>query len=199
MARAIAKDHDEKRTQILKSAARFFATEGFHRASMAQIAKACGFSKANLYHYYDSKDALLFDMLQAYLSNLRDRICGLSLDAGEPEEALRKTVAEILRAYQGADHEHQVQINALGALPKDQQTILRAYQRDMVAHMRGIVERLAPETFARDPGRLRAATMSVFGMLNWYFMWGAGQGAAAREEYAKTVADLTLGGVRSLA
>ena len=29
--------------------------------------------------------------------------------------------------------------------------------------------------------------MSVFGMLNWYFMWGAGQGAAAREEYAALV------------
>lgn len=198
MARAIAKDHDEKRAQILKSAARIFATDGFHRASMAQIAKACGFSKANLYHYYDSKDALLFDLLQAYLRNLRDRICGIALDGVAPEEALRRTVAEILRAYQGADHEHQVQINALGSLPRDQQSELRAYQRDLVAHMRAIVLRLAPKTFDGDPARLRAATMSVFGMLNWYFMWGAGQGAARREEYAAMIADLTLGGVRAL-
>lgn len=198
MARAIAHDHDEKRAQILKSAARFFAADGFHRASMAQIAAACGFSKANLYHYYDSKDALLFDLLDAYLSGLRDRICGLDLAGLTPEDQLRRTVAEILRAYQGADHDHRVQINALGALPRDQQDRLRAYQRELVGFVRGIVARLAPGAFRNDAARLRATTMSVFGMLNWYFMWGAGQGAAAREAYAGLVADLTLGGVRGL-
>lgn len=198
MARAIARDHDEKRAQILKSAARFFAIEGFHRASMSQIAAACGFSKANLYHYYDSKDALLFDLLDAYLSGLRDRICGLNLAGLAPEDQLRRTVAEILRAYQGADHEHQVQINAMGALSRDQRDRLRDYQRELVGFMRGIVARLAPTAFDNDPARLRGTTMSVFGMLNWYFMWGAGQGTTARDDYAALVADLTLGGVESL-
>ena len=171
MARAIAHDHDEKRAQIQKSAARVFAAEGFHRASMAQIAASCGFSKANLYHYYDSKDALLFDLLDAYLSGLCERICGLELSGLLPEDQLRRTVAEILRAYQGADHEHQVQINALAALPRGQQDQLRAYQRELVGFVRDILARLAPTAFENDPARLRATTMSVFGMLNWYFMW----------------------------
>ena len=199
MARAIARDHDEKRSQILKSAARFFAEEGYHGASMAQIASACGFSKANLYHYYDGKDALLYDLLEAYLSGLADRICELPLEGLSPEEALRLTTTEILRAYQGADHEHRVQITALDALPLDQRAALRGYQRDLVQHVRGIVERLAPGIFHNDPARLRAATMSVFGMLNWYFMWGAGQGAQARDDYAALVAEMTVGGVRGLA
>ncbi|MEY8840231.1 TetR/AcrR family transcriptional regulator, partial [Cribrihabitans sp. XS_ASV171] len=47
MARTIAKDHDQKRAQILKSAARVFAREGFDRASMTQLARECGISKAN--------------------------------------------------------------------------------------------------------------------------------------------------------
>ena len=63
MARTIAKDHDAKRAHILKTAARVFAEEGFARASMNQLARACGISKANIYHYYDSKDALHFDIL----------------------------------------------------------------------------------------------------------------------------------------
>ena len=198
MARAIARDHDAKRAQILKTAARFFATEGFDRASMSLIARACGFSKANLYHYYDSKDALLFDLLDSYLSALRDRICGLDLTGIEPEEQLRIVVSHILRAYQGADQEHQVQINALTALPAEQQTQLRAYQRELVGYVRDIVRRLAPAAFDGDAARLRATTMSVFGMLNWYFMWGAGSGAMPREDYAMLVTDLTLGGVRGL-
>ena len=67
MARTIAKDHDQKREQILKSAAKVFADQGFDRASMNLLAKECGISKANIYHYYDSKDALLFDLLDSLI------------------------------------------------------------------------------------------------------------------------------------
>ena len=50
MARTIAKDHDQKRALILSASARLFAEEGYDRASMTQIARACGISKANIYH-----------------------------------------------------------------------------------------------------------------------------------------------------
>ena len=61
MARTQAKDRGAKREAILEAAARVFASEGFDRASMAALAQDAGISKANIYHYYDSKDALLFD------------------------------------------------------------------------------------------------------------------------------------------
>ncbi|MDQ2089328.1 TetR/AcrR family transcriptional regulator [Marimonas arenosa] len=197
MARTIAKDHGQKRAQILKSAAKVFADQGFDRASMAMLASECGISKANIYHYYDSKDALLFDLLDNYLSTLRDRVCGVRSD-GPPERALRETVLEILLAYQGADDEHRVQSAGLGALPEDQQKVLKSYQRDMVQHLSGILARVSPSTFAGNPAKLRAATMSVFGMLNWFYMWNTGADEAARREYADLVSNLTLGGLKGL-
>lgn len=198
MARTIAKDHDQKRDQILKNAAKVFATEGFDRASMALLARECGISKANIYHYYDSKDALLFDILETYLRELRDRICGIEITGMPPEKQLLAVVAETLRAYQGADHEHQVQIGSMSALPEDQQKLLRGYQRDMVMFVSDVVQTNAPEVFNDAPAKLRSATMSVFGMLNWYYMWNSGAGGQAREDYAQTVTDLTLGGLAAL-
>ncbi|SHJ55760.1 transcriptional regulator, TetR family [Shimia gijangensis] len=198
MARTIAKDHDQKRDQILKNAAKVFATEGYDRASMSMLARECGISKANIYHYYDSKDALLFDILETYLRELRDAICGLSLDGLGPDDRLRGVVAVTLQAYQGADHEHQVQIGSMSALPEDQQKLLRGYQRDMVVFVSDIVAALDPDTFAPDSNKLRSATMSVFGMLNWYYMWNSGAGSDAREDYAELVSNLILGGVKTL-
>ncbi|WP_372885830.1 TetR/AcrR family transcriptional regulator [Shimia sp.] len=198
MARTIAKDHDQKRDQILKNAAKVFATEGFDRASMALLARECGISKANIYHYYDSKDALLFDILETYLRELRDRICGIEIAGMAPDGQLLAVVAETLRAYQGADHEHQVQIGSMSALPEDQQKLLRGYQRDMVNFVSDVVKANAPQVFDGDAAKLRAATMSVFGMLNWYYMWNTGAGSAAREDYARTVTRLTLGGLGAL-
>ena len=198
MARTIAKDHDEKRAQILRTAASVFATEGFDRASMNLLAMECGISKANIYHYYDSKLAILFDILDSYLKDLRDRILRLESAGLTPEQHLVRVVSEILMAYQGADNEHQVQINAMSALPQEQQKLLRLCQRDMVNYVSEVIRANAPEVFASDTGKLRATTMSVFGMLNWYYMWNSGAGTQARDEYAQLVGDLTLRGVKGL-
>jgi AcrR family transcriptional regulator len=198
LARTIAKDHDQKREQILKSAAKVFADQGFDRASMNLLAKECGISKANIYHYYDSKDALLFDLLDSYLRDLRDRVCGIDMEGMSPEQRLSRTVSEVLLAYQGADNEHRVQSSGLSALPAEQQKILRGYQREMVDQMSDIIRDIAPDVFADDKRKLYATTMSVYGMLNWFYMWNSQADEASREIYAKLVSDLTLKGVPGL-
>ncbi len=198
MARTIAKDHDQKRAQILKSAARVFAHEGFDRASMSLLAKECGISKANIYHYYDSKDAILYDILETYLRDLRDRICGINTDGLTAEQKLRAAIKEILFAYQGADDEHRVQVSGMSALPDEQQKVLRGYQRDLVNFVSDILKELAPGVLGTDKNKLRAATMSVFGMLNWYYMWNTGAGSKAREDYSDVVSTLTLHGIQNL-
>ncbi len=195
MARPIAPDHDKKRAQILKTAARVFAEQGFDRASMSLLARACGISKANIYHYYSGKDALLFDILDSYLSGLRDRILAVDLQGLTPRARLNRVIHEVLDAYQGADHEHKVQMNALGALPEDQQAQLRGYQRDMVTAMSDLLRDVAPAALTNDPDRLRGTTMSVYGMLNWYFMWNSGAGKQARQDYADLVCNLVLHGL----
>ena len=198
MARTIAKDHDAKRAQILATAAKVFAETGFDRASMSQLASACGISKANIYHYYDSKDRLLFDILDTYLEGLRDRIAAVDGAGLTPEAHLRAVVREILIAYRGSDDEHRVQVGGMAALPEAQQKVLRGYQKDMVAQMAGIVEAVAPEVFAGDRAKLLSATMSLFGMLNWFYMWNRDDSDAARARYADLVTDLMLNGVRGL-
>lgn len=198
MVRTIAKDHDEKRKQILKSAAKVFADHGFDRASMSLLARECGISKANIYHYYDSKDALLFDILDTYLKDLRETVCGIDLKGMKPEERLFAIVLATLQAYQGADNEHRVQTTGIRALPIEQQDILRGYQRDMVQQMSDVLGAIAPEVFEGEKGKLYSTTMSVYGMLNWFYMWNGRSGSEAREEYARLVTDLTLNGVRGL-
>ena len=198
MARPIAKDHDAKRAHILKTAARVFAETGFARASMSQVARDCGISKANIYHYYGSKDALLFDILDTYLLELRNRILLLPLATMAPSDQLHAIVAETLHAYEGMDDEHKIQTEGLPLLPEDQQRILKGYQRDMVAQLSGVIASVAPEVFAQDRQKLKATVMSVFGMLNWFYMWSSGADATARSQYADLVTKLTLSGVKGL-
>ena len=197
MARPIAKDYAFKRDHILNSAAMLFAQEGFAGASMAALAQECQISKANIYHYYSGKDALLFDLLDSYLKALHQKLTSLNLDGVPPEQKLFLLVREILLAYQGMDHQHQVQLNEMQHLPKAQQDILRSYQRDMISILRNVIAELAPAVSVKDKSKLHAVTMSVFAMLNLFYMWNRQEGTEARENYAKVVTDLTLGGITS--
>ena len=198
MARTIAKDHDAKRHHILKTAARVFADEGIARASMSAIAQACGISKANIYHYYASKDDLLFDILDSYLSALLAKVRDVPTNRLAPADALEALLTEFLLAYEGMDHEHKIQAEGLPLLPEAQQAVLRGYQREMVDMMGEAVAALNPTAFHDQRDMLRDTTMSVFGMLNWFYMWNRHADAARRTAYARHLARFTEAGVRGI-
>ncbi|SPH24659.1 Putative mycofactocin biosynthesis transcriptional regulator MftR [Defluviimonas aquaemixtae] len=194
MPRGLARDHEDKRMAIRAGAASYFAEHGFGRASMAGAARACGVSKALLYHYHASKEALLFDILDMHLSRLVATVGAVAERAPEPR--LRALVRAILLAYRDADAEHRLQLDALSALPPGQRSILRGHQRRLVEAMAETLAALRPNL---SGDRLFAATMSVFAMLNWFFLWHrTGQGLS-RESYAELVANMVLGGLPAMA
>ena len=192
MPRGIARDHGEKRAALRKGAAAYFAEHGFDRASMTGAAKSCGVSKALIYHYYDSKEALLHDILDTHLSALVAEV-----EAAPQTDGLRGLVWAILMAYRGADAEHQLQADALGVLEPELQRPLLEHQRRLIDMMGAALQAEAPGAF-EDAHKLRAVTMSVFGILNWFYMWNRPGKGMSREEYADLVTDMVLGGIRAL-
>lgn len=197
MARTRAKDHDDKRVAIMETAARIFADGGYDRTSMAQLASECGVSKALIYHYYASKEALLFDIIDTHLSALIDAVDAADLPDAAPEQRLEALVAGLLEAYRDADAKHKVQLGALTLLPKQQQDHLKGLERQLVTRFSGAVHSLNPDAFA-GKSLLKPVTMSLFGMLNWFYMWFREGGQISRRDYAKLATALLIDGVRSL-
>ncbi|MDK3075632.1 TetR/AcrR family transcriptional regulator [Sedimentitalea sp. JM2-8] len=189
MPRGIARNHDEKRAALRKGAARYFAKNGYDRASMTGAARQCGVSKALIYHYYGSKEALLFDILQTHLSDLVDMV-----DAARPD-GLSGLIRAILAAYADADAEHKLQLDALSTLPPEMQMPLIDLQRQLVTIMSGAV---SGENPALSGNRLRAVTMSIFGILNWFYMWHRPGKGLSRSEYAALAADFVRNGLSGL-
>ncbi len=165
---------------------------------MAGLARACGVSKSLIYHYYPSKEALLYDILFTHLSALKEAV--ESVESGiDPEADLKLIVHVILDAYRHADAEHKLQLDALGTLPDEERQALEALQRDLVALVSEALARTAEELFSARPEALRPAAMSLFGMLNWVYMWHRPTGGISRDGYADMAADLMIGGMERLA
>ena len=194
MARTRAADYDEKREALLAGASRVFARGGYHGASMAALARECGVSKALLYHYWESKEALLFDLIHGHIVNL----CEAMEDApreGDARARLEALVTALIEAYRDSDPEHKVQLNEMSALPEENREEIRRQERRLVAMMTQAVAEAAPELPAEQR---RPAVMALFGMLNWAYTWFRDDGPMTRAEYAKMVTALFLDGARSL-
>lgn len=198
MPRARARDYDEKRTAMLHHAAIVFARDGYDRASMAQLAGELGVSKALLYHYYVSKEALLFDILFNHLEALVESVDSADMPDAEPQARLEALVAALLEAYRDADAEHKVQIDALQLLPQPEQEQLKGLERRLVATFANAIRAINPPAF-EGGALLKPVTMSLFGMLNWAYMWFDDDGPVSRREYARLVTRLLVSGVRDLA
>jgi AcrR family transcriptional regulator len=189
MPRGVAKDHDEKRIALRKGAAAYFARHGYDRASMTGAAQQCGVSKALLYHYYDSKETLLFDILETHLSALVDVV-----ESARASD-LKGLIRAILSAYENADVEHKLQLDALATLPPELQEPLVELQRRLVSIMSGAISVQRPDL---SGDRLHAITMSVFGILNWYYMWHRPGKGLSRGEYADLAAEFVIAGLAGL-
>ena len=120
MARTRASDFEEKQHGLLVSAAAVFAEQGMEKASMAQIASHSGVSKALLYHYYPSKDVLIFAIIHTHLVDLEASVAAAVDEGLTPEEQLRVLVGVVLEKYRGADDAHKVQLVGTAALSEEQ-------------------------------------------------------------------------------
>jgi AcrR family transcriptional regulator len=193
MARTRANDYDKKRQGILSRSAALFAAHGYTGTSITMIAEACGVSKALMYHYYASKDAVLFDLLSDHLQHLVGVVEAASRSAPDGKEKLFAISAALLEAYRGADAEHQVQIASLRLLPPAQQEGLKEMERKLVALVSDALLAAIP-SLARKHPLLKPLTMSLFGMLNWHYLWFREGKGLTRDKYARMVTALILAG-----
>ena len=199
MARTRAADYEAKRTHLLRTAASLFARHGYDRTSLAMIAVAAGVSKGLVYHYYSDKNAVLADIIRRHLAELIEtQTAAAAKDGRSPERRLADMATALLAAYRDADAEHQVQVAHLSLLPEPVQRELKDMERVLVSLFADALAAVAPP-LAGDRRLLKPLTMSLFGMLNWAFLWYREDGAMTRAEYAELAAHLVVLGARDAA
>ncbi len=196
MARPRALDYEEKRDVILRQSAQLFAHHGYTGTSISMIAEACGVSKALLYHYYHDKEAVLFDILHAHLTDLVTQVETVAAVTAAGAAQLLAFGERLLDIYRHSHAEHQVQLANLALLPEARQAILRELERKLVAAVAAAIAVAVPSV-AHTPA-LKPLTMSWFGMINWHYLWFREGRGISRADYARMACDLiTVGGAEA--
>jgi len=80
-----------RKETILQHARHLFATKGFSETTMDDIAQTCGLQKASLYHYFESKQKLLQELVDTHCARWSIRI--KEYEAGKTLEDTLQTIA----------------------------------------------------------------------------------------------------------
>jgi AcrR family transcriptional regulator len=183
---------DARRAAMYRTVAQIFRDRGFDATSVSDVARALGLTKAGLYHHFESKEALLFEIMMFGLDKVRDEVIVPVRAIRDPEERLRQLIlrhGRIITRGQGA-------VAHLG----DEIRALPPAARRQIEHRMRIYFDLVRDTLAelKADGRLRdvdvtVATFSLIGMILWLPRWFRQDGRLTQDQVAKDLATLALG------
>jgi AcrR family transcriptional regulator len=197
LARTQAADYESQRLRILENAAEAFAEAGYAACSMTDVAKKSGASKARLYHYYESKEAILYDLLDRHTQELLDIALAVrdraKREGIKPQDELKTMVASFLDAYQTARTRHIALLNDVKFLGDKQRERIVARERAVVDAFAEALKRAFPKRVT--PDNQRALTMMLMGAMNWTFTWLKPGGALSYADYADEVTRVVIKGL----
>jgi AcrR family transcriptional regulator len=189
MARPKSSQHEIKRDEILDVAAQCFAERSYPAASMNDIAAAGGTSKARLYHYYESKEAILFDLLDRYTQRLLAIIGQAEATAQrrnlDERAALHELVRSFLQEYETSATRHVALLHDTKFLGEAQRELILNRQRDVVSAVTRFLQRAYPSRVSA--ANQSAVAMMLFGMINWTFTWLRPGGPMSYAAFAEEV------------
>lgn len=193
MARTQSQNYPEVRRNILKQAAALFAQKGYAGTTIIDLAAACESSRGALYHYFGSKEEILFHILDEHVGFLFNCIEHRLTGIDDPVAQCQALISEMVMRNAGSVHEQVVLLNHLNQLNPEQ-------QRGIVARQRKITE-LASDILIRIDRQHRMTmrtknvyTMMLFGIINYTFTWYDPKGPVPPQEYADITADLFIKG-----
>jgi AcrR family transcriptional regulator len=194
MARTQSADYDKRRETIMQAAALLYAKKGFLGASVAELAESCDISKSLLYHYYPSKEDILFDVMDSHVQSLVEAADRIEAGKGAAKARLRALAHELMRLYSGAQANQKILLNELPNLPEPRRAIIVKHQRDVLDVVDRLLIQLRP-VLAKQPALRRPIVMMFFGMLNWTHIWFDPNGPAKAGTIADLATDMFLGGL----
>ena len=118
MARTRSPKYEDIQLGILKKAARLFATHGYERTSIGDLVRACDLSRGAIYHYFESKEAILFAMMDSLVRGLLETLTEAAAKEGEPIERLERIIVAFVESNARSPDEQTILLNDLGALSR---------------------------------------------------------------------------------
>ena len=181
--------------RVLETAARLICEHGYEKASMQQIADACGLTKAGLYHYVRSKEHLLTEIMNYGMDVFEEQVLSKVLPIVDPVERLETAMEKnVLLVTEGRNKEITVILHEHDTLTGEARAQINARKKRYVRFLESSFTEAMRQGKIRQ-GNPKIAAFSFLGMVNWIYKWYLADGEIAAEQIALEMRQLFFGGL----
>lgn len=186
MARTRSPDFELRQQKILRSAAELFALRGYSDTLLEDIAEHCGIKRSSIYHYHESKHALLHSLITWKIEALASKVEQAVTAAEGPRHKLEALVDVLVKDYVASPHEVKILNTQTHHLDAQALESTAKLQNRIIAHARGAIEQMRPGLHqgSRDGAAL---AMLLFGMVNWIPVWYKPQGDLTPDQLVQLI------------
>jgi AcrR family transcriptional regulator len=192
----------DSRQEILRTAARLFQQRGYDATSMNDVAAALKLSKGGLYHHFQSKDEILYEIMNHAMEITQERVLNPVRGIADPVERLRALIRlHIEVVLSPRDREITVMLHENHPLPPALRKRINARKKDYIHFLENLMaevqKEVQKEAQKESRGRVspRAAAFALLGMINWIYQWYKPEGELQAQNLIPQFTDLIFGGI----
>ena len=195
----------DSRQEILRTAARLFQQRGYDATSMNDVAAALKLSKGGLYHHFQSKDEILFEIMNHAMEITQERVLSPVRSIADPEERLRALIRlHIEVVLSPRDREITVMLHENHPLPPALRKRINSRKKDYIHFLENLMaevqnqlhrDQAQPSHHAKGKVSPRAAAFALLGMINWIYQWYKPEGELQAQNLIPQFTDLIFGGI----
>jgi AcrR family transcriptional regulator len=178
--------------RLERASVELFAAQGYARTSVQQIVAAAGVTKGAMYHYFTSKDDLLFAIYDRLLSRQRAHLDEIVARGGGPEQTLRLVCEDVIQTSIDALADGTVFFRSQHMLSDERQREVKRRRREYNDAFEAIVER------GRQAGTIRTdippaiLIAHFFSDVHYLAQWYSPGGPLSPQQVATEITDLYL-------
>jgi len=188
----LTKKGRSKVDEICRNAAEVFSSKGYINATLADVAHAVRMSKGGIFHYFSTKEELLFLILCRYMDRTLVALRAKLTSNASPQEKIRGFVYHHIGHYRDNFNESRLILHEHENLPRNYFEIIKSKEKEYTGILVEAIEELLG-TDHESQRRAKIAAYSLIGMCNWPYIWYDPSGPVGPEELAEEICGIFLG------
>ncbi|MCG6881388.1 MAG: TetR/AcrR family transcriptional regulator [Deltaproteobacteria bacterium] len=187
-------DREERLEKIYDKALEMFVANGYDQTALSQIAKELGLTKAGLYHYFSSKEDLLFFVHERHMNRVFNPILEAAQKISDPEERIVYFIRNYTLKAMTRDASARVLVHETNNLKTENRQKITVLWRNGLDLIRNTLSEM------EDQGKIEKinknfAAFALLGMCSWTFYWFDYERQESGEELADTYVRVFLKGI----
>ena len=184
----------DRAQEIYLTAAQMFVERGVESTSLTDIGNALNITKAGLYYYFESKQELLYRIVELGLDNVQKEVLNPAREIKDAEERLKFIIYNHARLAAEGNHAVIIVSHEMNSLSFAQRESVLSRRREYFDFVRDTLIEIQSSAKLNKID-MTTATFTLFGMILWLSRWYRTSGKLSVEDVCEDVCRMALNGL----